>query len=140
MGATILGNFDAATIGHAKHYFNERDIFLDCRGPLYISAKSYWGFGVKVITLSHVISNGEFVQRLVNKPVRVEEYAWITSFSTLHNCVVKHHGIVSIGSVVVNMIVEPYTVVRGNPAVPIARWDIEEKRWIRIAGQTKSGS
>ena len=125
-----IGAFDKAKAGHDEWYFSTRLAFLDMRGKLQISPLSHWGYGCKVITQTHDIINGEFNQTTRDVAVIVDDHAWITSFSTLYKCHVKHHAIVSIGSVVADMQVEPYTVVAGNPARQIAHWDFEKKRWI----------
>lgn len=115
--------------GHDESYYSIRQTILDFRGNLKISPLSYWGFFNRVITSSHSIDGGEFVGRMIDKTVIVDDYAWITSFAILYNCHIKHHGIVSIGSVVHSMTVEPYTIVEGNPAKVVARWD--GKTWVR---------
>ena len=109
-------------IGKPLAYFCTRGTFLDCRGPLKIHPKSEWGWHVMVITRSHDVSEGAYSQARVERPVTVDEGAWIGSRALLYNCHVKHHGIVACGAVVRNMTVEPYTIVAGNPAVPIKRY------------------
>ncbi len=125
-----LGDFDAAKAGHDENYFVERHCTIDYRGDLKISPLSYFGFGVHVVTLTHVLTGGAFTGYVKNIPVVVDDYAWVTSYSVLYNCHIKHHGIVSIGSVVKDMTVEPYTIVSGNPAVPVAHWNGE--KWVRL--------
>lgn len=130
MAYVALGKYDKQKAGHDEHYYAERHCMIDYRGILQISPLSYFGFGVTVITASHsIFLTGQFNPAIVMKRVIVDEYAWITSKSILYNCHVEHHGVVSIGAVVTNMIVESYTVVAGNPAFVIARWNGE--RWLR---------
>jgi len=128
-----LGNYDKAKGGHDESYYCERHCLIDYRGDLRVSPLSYFGFGVRVVTQSHALVDGAFYAPAINKTVIVGDYAWVTSYAILYNCTISHHAIVSIGAVVTNMTVPPYTVVAGNPAKPIVRWDLEEKRWIKLS-------
>lgn len=117
-----------ADIGHPVKYFTDRDIELDCRGPLHISPLSHWGIGVKVITTSHEPGNMSIV---TYRSVVVEAGAWICSDATLYNCHIGENAIVAIGSVVRSRDVEAGTMVEGNPAREIARlidgkWEYNE--------------
>ena len=132
MNYTCIGNYEIIKAGHTEHYFMERYSFMDYRGRLRISPKSIWGYGNAVITATHDISSGEWTEPMVLCGVTVEDYAWITSMCVLYNCTIGHHAIVSVGSVVSQMVVEPYTVVSGNPARVVARWDGE--RWKATGG------
>ena len=117
-----------ATVGRDVAYFKMRRMWLDCRGPLTIHKTAVFGWGVKIITLSHDISGGEFTTVVVKRPVTIDEYAQVYSFSLLYNCHIKHHAVVTCGAVVRNMTVEPWTMVEGNPAKVIKKWDGE--RWV----------
>lgn len=131
MAYTALGNYSKSKAGHDEPYYVERHAFMDYRGGMEISPLSYWGFGNMVITTSHDISSGEFDGAMIWKYVKVEDYAWITSGCILYNCHIKHHAVVSIGSVVKNTTVDPYTMVSGNPAVVVARF-VPDKGWVDI--------
>jgi acetyltransferase-like isoleucine patch superfamily enzyme len=117
-----------ATVGRDVAYFTMRGTWLDCRGPLTIHKTAAFGFGVKILTMSHDMSGGEFMARVVKKPVIIDEGAQIYSFSLLYNCHIMHHAVVACGSVVRSMTVEPWTMVEGNPARVIKKWDGE--RWM----------
>lgn len=119
-----------STVGRDVGYFTARRTWLDCRGPLTIHKTAAFGFGVKILTLSHDMSGGEFMIKAIKKPVIIDEGAQIYSFSLLYNCHIKHHAVVACGSVVRSMTVEPWTMVEGNPARVIKKWDGEQ--WIRI--------
>lgn len=115
---TYLSIDPNADIGHAPDYFTDREIALDCRGPLHISPLSNWGIGVKVITASHDPDNfGDVVYR----PVVVDAGAWIASYAILYNCHIGERAIVALGCVVRSRDVLPGTMVEGNPARIIAR-------------------
>jgi acetyltransferase-like isoleucine patch superfamily enzyme len=105
-------------LGHTAEYYTDRDIEIDCRGPLNISFDSYWGIGVKVITASHEPGNMSIVKYL---PVTVEAGAWICSYAILYNCHIGENAIVAIGAVVRSRNVPDGTMVEGNPARVIAR-------------------
>ena len=125
-----MKNFSAGCIGNLPetvelpwHYFESRECFLDCRGPLVISAKSIWGFGVRVLTESHDISQWPVLGAPVPYGVTVEAGAWICSFSLLVGCSIGAGAIVAAGSVVRGQLVAPNVMVAGNPARVIARWN-----------------
>ena len=131
MNGRIVGNFDSLEVLHPRAYFEERGIFLDCRGKLTISGKSFWGYEVAVYTASHTIINGEF-GRLLLARVIVDDCAWIASRSILYNCHIGEGAIVAVGSVVRSRDVKPYTIVEGNPARPIA--ELINGNWVNLAG------
>jgi acetyltransferase-like isoleucine patch superfamily enzyme len=112
-------------------YFLIRGIFLDCRGHLEIAESSIWGCRVMVLTQSHDITSGK-PEAVVNKSVVVERGAWIGSGALLYNCRIRHGAIVAAGAVVRNQTVEPHTMVEGNPARVIKRWDKGEGKWIAV--------
>lgn len=128
MSHVFIGNFDRNKAGHEESYFIQRHCNVDFRGELQISSSAEFGFFVTVITTSHDILQGSYSPGMITKSVTIEDYAWITSNCILYNCVIGHHAIISIGSVVANMTVEPYTIVAGNPAIPIRKWD--GQKWI----------
>ena len=60
---------------------------------------------------------------MVNKPVIIEDHAWIGCRSIiLKGVTVGEHAIVSAGSIVTKD-VAPYTIVAGHPAREVARVD-----------------
>ena len=129
---TPYGTYDKSKAGHPEIYFVQRNTSIDYRGELKISPLSLWGYENMVITASHdIILKGSFTQEMRGAHVFVDDYAWITSRTILYNCHIMTHAIVAVGAVVSNMIVQPYNVVAGNPAVVIAMYDLEKKRWRR---------
>ncbi len=113
------------TVGHTEHYFAERHIQLDTRGTLKIDPDSKWGFGVKVITLSHSNAGGtegENWSTTVDRPVIVEAGAWIGSYAILYNCHIGARAVVALGTVVRSQVIASDVMVAGNPARVIARF------------------
>lgn len=126
----LRGDWTPEKVGRDLSYFDMRDVNLDCRGPLKIHPTSNWGTRILVITRSHDVSGGAYSPKTVERPVTVDEGAWIGSGALLYNCHIKHHATVACGAVVRNMTVEPYTIVEGNPAVPTRRY--VDGQWIAI--------
>lgn len=124
--ATILGDFDRQKIGHSRQHFIDRGILLDCRGTVEISATSMWGYCVTVLTGSHdPVKWG----KVVYKSVVVEDGTWICSNVLLFNCRVGEGSLVASGAVVRSRDVPPWTMVEGNPAKIVARYDRAGRRW-----------
>lgn len=117
-----FGKFDQEKYGHPESYFRERYTFLDGRGGLKIAKTAELGFGNKIITQSHNLVDGAYTGAAVDRPVTIDDYAWVTSFCVLYNCHIEHHAIVGCGAVVKNCVVPPYTIVEGNPARIVAHW------------------
>lgn len=124
----LIHGFDIEKAGRPECYYVDRDIFLDCRGNLKIHPSANWGWQVMVITQSHDISNGDF-GGAIDRRVVVEEGAWIGSGAILYNCTIGHHAIVAAGAVVRNSVVDPYTIVEGNPAKPTRRF--VNGKWVK---------
>ena len=129
------GIFDQAKAGHPAPFYETRQIFLDCRGQLSIHPNTGWGWFAAVITTSHDTVSGETMygenmSKVVDRPVTVDDGAYIGSFAILYNCHIKHHAVVACGAVVRNKTVEPYTVVEGNPAKPVKVF--ENGKWVKI--------
>lgn len=122
--AVHMGHEWPETIGHPWAYFERRGCVIDCRGPLSIARSSYWGFGVKVLTQSHDISEGPGqLGPVVARGVQVDGGVWVGSFSVLIGCHIGEGAVVAAGTVVRCQDVEPCAMVAGNPAQVIARWD-----------------
>jgi len=123
------GDLNTAKIGFPINYFAERDTFLDAWGPIDISPLSQWGVFNTVLTASHSTNPHKFGE-VVFKPVIVHDKAWITTNVTLFNCEIGEGAIVSVGSVVMGRNVPAWTMVEGNPARIIARYDHQQEKWI----------
>lgn len=127
-----LGNFDASKAGHDKYYFDVRECTLDFRGDLRIHPGSHWGWQTMVLTASHNPPVNGLIGPMILKSVVVEEWAWITSRCLLYNCHIGKGAILSVGAVVRSQKIEPFTCVAGNPAMVIARFDLDSKMWIKV--------
>lgn len=127
--AATLGELPK-TVGRAWPYFRQRGCVLDTRGPLVIHATSRWGLGVRVVTRSHDIKTWPALGATIDRGVRVDEGAWIGSYSLLIGCHIGAHAIIAAGTVVRCQDVAPYTMVAGNPARVIARW--QAGRWVYL--------
>lgn len=135
MGCHTLGRME-----HQPHcrltqgYFEERDCWLDCRGEdcLWISEKANVGWEVKLITLSHDISNPPSYGGLTQRRITIDDHAFIFFGAILYNCHIGEGAIVAAGSVVNGMKVEPYTMVAGNPAKVVRKYNFETKKWEKV--------
>jgi len=124
-GFCIVGTLPS-TVEKDRTYFQQRGIFLDCRGPLIIHKDSQWGYRVIVLTCSHTIREGTYEDAVVKRPVTVEA-AWIASGVLLYNCIVHEGAIVAAGTVVRSQEVAPHTMVAGSPARVVAKW--KDGKW-----------
>lgn len=89
------------------------------------------GWEVKMIVLTHNPMPGMF-GNVTARPIKIGPHAFIAGFCILYNCEIGEGAIVAVGSVVRSMKVEPWTMVAGNPAKPIKRFDHSLQKWIQI--------
>jgi len=129
----LLGVFDPSKVsGLPPEWFWTRRVgLIDFRGDLQIRSNQNitFGFGVKILTASHDISQGG-VGEMVLKKVWIDPSVFVGSFALLYNCYLMEGSVVACGSVVRNMTVQPYTMVEGNPAKPIKIFRYGS--WIKI--------
>jgi hypothetical protein len=124
----LQGEFDQRKTCYDEDYYRLRGIWLDCRGTLQVMRGASLEWGVRILTLSHpsdLFGGGPNVDR----PVIIESRTWICSFATLYNCHIGEGAIVALSSVVRSQDVPPWTMVAGNPAQIIARFDHESRKW-----------
>lgn len=123
MGAHILGDEPQPHCFLSKDYFISRDIWVDYREPdmLWISQEANIGWDAKLVTQGHDTQPGQF-GKLTARKIIIEKNAFIGAFSVLYNCSIGENAIVAVGSVVRSQIVEPFTMVAGNPAVVIKKY------------------
>lgn len=122
--------FASGAIGHPRGYFEARACSIDTRGPVRISGKANFGLRVHTYCVSH--HPAHYDEGVVYRPVVVEDYAWIASDVILYNCTIGEGAVVAVGSVVRSRDVPPWTMVEGNPARAIARYDHERGEWIYL--------
>jgi acetyltransferase-like isoleucine patch superfamily enzyme len=127
----IVGEYDANKVsGLSPMWFWFRRVrLIDFRGDLQIrSAENItFGFDVSIYTASHTFWEGGINPALEKKRVWIDDAVFVGSGSILYNCHLQHHALVSIGSVVRNMVVPPYCMVEGNPAMIVREY--RDGRW-----------
>lgn len=124
------------TMGHPREYFQRHGCVLDCRGPLVIDATALVGLCVMIVTQSHDISNWPELGPIVKRPVTIDAHAWIGSRSLLCGCHIGEGAIVAAGTVLRSQNVAPYTMVAGDPARVIARW--QGGAWAYVDGAAEA--
>jgi len=129
--AAHIGPWPDAAIAHPREYFLKRGSIIDCRGTIKIGEDTRWGLGVMVVTESHDTSIWPELGAIVDRPVVVDRGAWIGSGAVLVGCHIGEGAIVAAGTVVRSQNVAPYTMVAGNPARVIGRWNGE--RWVMLS-------
>lgn len=129
----FLGEYDAGKVsGLTPQWFWDRRCgLIDFRGDLQIRSalNITFGFGVSAITASHRFNGVDLVHEMDVKKCWIDENVFVGSLSILYNCHLGHHSIVSVGSVVMNMVVPPYCMVEGNPARIVREY--RDGRWRR---------
>ena len=129
----ILGDYDPAKVsGLPPEWFRTRWIdVIDFRGDLQIRAtNTLFGRHIRILTASHSIIYGAPSPGMIKKHVWIDKDTFIGSYSLLYNCHIGEGAVVSCGSVVSNIIVPPHTLVEGNPARIIGRF--ENGLWNRV--------
>lgn len=134
MGYHILGNFREQPLCQIpENYFQERDCWIDCRAPgmLQIHAEANIGWEVKLICQTHNTDPDMFGD-VQGRPIIIHKKAFICAFAILYNCEIGEGAIVAAGSVVRSQKVPPWTMVAGNPAVPIKKFNPETRKWEKV--------
>jgi acetyltransferase-like isoleucine patch superfamily enzyme len=103
---------------------------LDCRGDLYIHPTAQLGPRIEIITVGHYFGE-DCAEEHLYLGVRIDERAYIGTGAKLYNCWIQHHAVVGMGAVVKSVVVPAYTMVDGNPAMIIAEYDADKKRYIK---------
>lgn len=116
----LLGEWDSSKVsGLEPKWFVARQVdMLDMRGDLRIQSAVdiLMGRHVRMITASHEFVGDGFSPEMQVRRCWVDHHAFVGSYALLYNCVIGHHAVVSVGSVVSSMVVPPYCMVEGNPA------------------------
>lgn len=131
----IIGNIPP-TVHKPISYFSDRHCFVDCRGKFEMSASADFGYGVRVITHSHDISEG-YMGTAVSRTVILKDKVWVGSFSILYNCLLEEGVVVSTGAVVSGVHVPAHSLLEGNPAMIVATYNNELKKWVKLEQPVK---
>lgn len=128
----LLGEYDLAKVsGLTPDWFWDRWIdLLDFRGDLQIRTTNLvLGRKVCIITASHIISSGA-AGGWSRKRVWIENNVYVGSRALLYNCHIQENAVVACGAVVRDMIVPAFSMVEGNPARIIGKF--ENGLWRRV--------
>ena len=127
----LLGEWDSGKVSGLKpEWFVMRQVdMLDMRGDLRIMSSEdiLMGRHVRMITASHEFIKDGFSGAMQVRRCWIEHHAFIGSYAILYNCVIGHHSVISVGSVVSSMLVPPYCYVEGNPGRIVRKY--VEGRW-----------
>jgi len=130
----LLGEWNSGKVsGLEPEWFVARQFdMLDMRGDLRIlnGENILFGRHIRIITASHEFIKDGFSGALQVKKCWIDHHAFVGSYAILYNCVIGHHAVVSVGSVVSSMLVPPYCMVEGNPARIVREY--REGRWRRV--------
>lgn len=130
MSGRVMG--EPYALGRELVYFEIRDCWIDFRGTLEISASAEFGFEVMLITASHHPNLSENGMGAAHRSIiRVDDKAWVANRAILYNCHIQHHATVGAGAVVQGVVIPPYTMAQGNPAMLVAVW--VDGRWRRLS-------
>ncbi|MFV0501622.1 MAG: acyltransferase [Bacteroidales bacterium] len=104
-------------------------------GPVDIGSNVLFGSGGQVTGLTHNFENVDIpikYQGVTANTTIIEDDVWIGGNSIIIQGIkIGEHSLVAAGSVVTKD-VEPYTIVAGNPARPIKKYDFDTRTWIKI--------
>ena len=129
----LLGKWDGGKVSGLKpEWFVARQVdMLDMRGDLQIRSSEdiLLGRHVRFITASHEFVDGGFSGEMQVRRCWVDHHAFVGSYAILYNCHIGHHAVVSVGSVVSNMVVPEWCMVEGNPARIVREY--RDGRWRR---------
>lgn len=120
-------------VGRDQGYFEIRETWVDWRGKFEFSSTAELGFEVMIITASHTPNASPvegWMGPLTRRIVRVDDHAWIASRAILFDCHVMHHATVGAGAVIQGVVIPPYMMAQGNPAMLVAKW--VEGEWERL--------
>lgn len=107
---------------------------LSCINRLRIGADVTLGDNVYIADSSHAFSNlneSAIRQPLITGSITIGDRAWLGKNSVVtHNVTIGNNAVVGANSFV-NRDVAPYTIVAGNPAIPIKRYDFATSAWVK---------
>ncbi len=104
-------------------------------GPVTIKTRSIIAQNVVMSGLNHVYEDPTLSvdeQGVIVKPIVIEEDCWIgANVVVTAGVTIGKHTIIAAGSVVTKS-TPPFSVVGGNPAKVIKKYDFETKEWVRV--------
>lgn len=107
-------------------------------GPVNIGNDVVIGIGSQLAGLTHNYENIDFPicrQGVKGTQINISNDVWIGGNSAiLQGVTIGTHSLVGAGSVV-SKDVEPYTIVAGNPAREIKKYDFDLKEWVKVQGK-----
>jgi len=110
-------------------------------GPVQIGNHVILAQNVVISGLNHSyqdVSTPIHLQKVTTRTIVIEDESWVATNSIITAGVtIGRHAVVAAGCVVTKD-VPPYTVVAGNPAKVIKRYDSEKQLWVREDTQTES--
>jgi acetyltransferase-like isoleucine patch superfamily enzyme len=103
-------------------------------GPVKIGSNVTSGIGTYIVALTHNFEDVTIPikqQGVSGTPIEIEDDVWIGgNCMILQGVKLGRHSLVGAGSVVTKD-VPPYTIVAGNPAKPIKKYDFDLKQWVK---------
>ena len=116
---------------------NDSTIGMGCVliGPVSVGNKVIMAQNIVVSGLNHGYEDVTMAimdQKVTTHPIVIEDEVWIGANSVITAGVtIGKHAVVGGGSVVTKD-VPPYTIVVGNPAKAVKRYDFEKSDWVKI--------
>lgn len=126
-------NFEP-TLKIGKNFIATRNLTIQCCGNIIIGDNVLVASNVFICDYNHGTDNLDIPyvnNRLDISSVIISDGVWIGQNSIILSGVkIGEKSVIGAGSVVTKDVL-PYTIVAGNPAKPIKKYDFELKQWIR---------
>lgn len=140
-GAWIMAIEEYADVSHKPEITIGDDTYIghqvtiSCVNSIAIGSNVTFGDNVYISDCTHShedIRTNILKQKLKVGKVTIGDRAWLGKNSVVaYNVEIGEHSIVGANSFV-NKTVPPYTIVAGNPARPIKKYDTRSQEWISI--------
>lgn len=131
---TYAGYNFTPNIKIGNNFIATRSLTIQCCGNIIIGDDVLIASNVFICDYNHGIDNIEIPyvkNELVIKDVIINDGVWIGQNSIILPAVkIGEKAVIGAGSVVTKNVL-PYTVVAGNPAKPIKKYDFKLKQWIK---------